>query len=101
MDRATSPSAGSRKVEPQKKVVTFIVDVELQIADPDVIERVTGPGGDEWREQLYDLHTEQDVLKHLAYNCVANGCENATMLDGWADLPREAVRMRVAEVDDL
>jgi hypothetical protein len=82
-----------------KRRVEFTRTVVVTVNDPDVIERVTGPNGDNWREQLYDLHSEEDVLAHLAYNCVANGCENARMLDGWADLPADAVTMEV--VDDL
>ena len=39
-------------------------EVEIAISDPDVIERVTGPNGDEWRAQLYDLRTRDDVLEH-------------------------------------
>jgi hypothetical protein len=77
----------------------FIVTVERQVKvtvnDPDVLDRVTGPEGDGWRAQLYDLHTEEDVLRHLAANCLFNGQENARLLDGWADLPAEAVRMEV------
>jgi hypothetical protein len=75
--------------------VELIRTVEITINDPDVIERVTGPNGDNWREQLYNLHTEEDVLAHLAGNCLANGQENASNLDGWGDLPVEAVQMKV------
>jgi len=75
--------------------MTFICDVEVIINDPDVITRVTGPGGDEWHSQLYDLRTESDVVEHLARNCLANGVNNAKMLDGWADLPENAVSMRL------
>lgn len=75
--------------------------VEIDINDPDVIERVTGPKGDEWRAQLYNLHTEEDVLQHLAYNCAVNGQQNAASLDGWADLPVDAVQMQVAEAIPL
>lgn len=85
--------------EPVVEKVLLTVEVELTIKDPDVIERVTGPSGDEWRAQLYNLHTKADVLEHLGYNCVANGCENASMLDGWADLPPDAVEMRVGDVE--
>lgn len=81
------------------KETAFHVEVRITINDPDVIERVTGPGGDEWRSQLYNLYTEKDVLDHLAYNCIANGEQNASRLDGWADLPKEAVEMEIREVD--
>lgn len=85
--------------EATKHKVILEVEVEVEIADPDVIERVTGPSGDEWRSQLYNLHTEGDVLEHLAYNCAVNRCENASLLDGWADLPKEAVQMRVVSAE--
>jgi len=84
--------------ETVKYRVTQEVTVEIEINDPDVIERVTGPKGDEWRAQLYDLHTSGDVLEHLTYNCLANRCQNAALLDGWGDLPAEAVQMQVVEV---
>jgi hypothetical protein len=81
--------------EPITATVTLICDVKIVINDPDVLTRVTGPGGDEWRSQLYNLRTEKDVFEHLAYNRLANGCENAKSLDGWADLPKEAVSMSI------
>lgn len=77
----------------------FTVRVEIDVQDRDVIERVTGPNGDEWRAGMYDLHTERQVLEHLAYNCVANGVGSASRLDGWADLPPEAATMRVVEAN--
>lgn len=38
---------------------------------------------------------DEDVIKHLAFNCVANGCENLRGLDGWADLADDAATMYV------
>jgi hypothetical protein len=73
--------------------------VEIDINDPDVIERVTGPKGDDWRSYAYDLRTKQEVLAHLAHAAVLAGVENAKTLDGWADLPSSAVSMRVCEVE--
>lgn len=78
--------------EPRKRI---LVEVEVTINDRDVIERVTGPKGDIWRAQLYDLHTEEDVLDHLAYNAVANGVRQVNRLEGWADLPDDAAVMEV------
>jgi len=58
-----------------------------------------------WREFYYDLRTEEDVLGHLAFNCLVNGTEDIRRLDGWADVPEDAVRMWVdrntAEVEDV
>ncbi len=75
--------------------------VEIEINNPDVIERVTGPLGDGWRSYAYDLHTKEDVLAHLAHAAVVTGADSAETLDGWADLPREACRMRVVEATPL
>jgi hypothetical protein len=69
--------------------------VVVEIKDPDVIERITGPGGDEWRSRFYDLHTEADVIEHLARNCAVNGVDRVRHLEGWADLPDEAATMWV------
>ena len=82
-------------------LVTTEVTAEIIVNDEDVIERVTGPDGDEWRSKLYDLHTRDDVLNHLAYNCIVNGRRDVTMLDGWADLSRDVTRMDIIEVDPL
>jgi hypothetical protein len=81
--------------------VSVMADVKITITVPDAIERVTGPSGDEWRASFYDLHTEDDVLDHLAYNAVSNGIEDASRLDGWADLERGDVTMFVTRVDAL
>lgn len=78
------------------KIVAYLqIPVLIDMGDTDAIERVTGPGGDEWRASLYDLKTVEDVANHLAFNCVANGVESAHRLDGWGDLPEGAVTMEV------
>lgn len=76
-----------------RKHVQLEAGCEIVINDPDVIERVTGPGGDEWRAVDDNLHTEKDVLGHLAYNCLLNGITKVNQLDGWADLPDDAATM--------
>ena len=75
------------------KRVQLVAGCDVTINDPDVIERVTGLKGDEWRAGLYNLQTEEDVLGHLAYNCLLNGVERVNQLDGWADLPDAAATM--------
>jgi hypothetical protein len=72
--------------------------VEITVNDPEPIERVTGPGGDEWRSHLYDLRTEQDVLDHWAANAIRNGVRDVSELDGWADVPAGTVTMTVVDV---
>ncbi len=48
-----------------------------------------------WRDFYYDLQTEDEVYAHLAFNCLVNGIEDVRRLDGWADVPEDAVRMWV------
>lgn len=78
-----------------KATIQLTCEVNIIIRDPAVITRYTGPEGDYMRSQFYKLHTEFDVLRHLAYNCIANGCADATSLDGWADLSKDAVSMEI------
>lgn len=87
------------------------VSVEITVRDASAIlrcvenhddEGVPQPderGGTGWRNTYYALRTPVDVMGHLAYNCVANGVKDASRLDGWADLERDAVTMRVADAD--
>lgn len=77
-----------------------MVYVDIEVKDESVFERVTGPEGDEFRRALYPLHTRQDVLDHWAYNCIANGVQDANRLDGWADLEDSVVIMRVTDVQE-
>lgn len=80
--------------------VVLRVEVEVTVTDPSVYERATGPEGEQFRATYYDLHTEQDVDAHLAKACL-DGYDDASQLDGWADLPSGAATMQAhsAEVD--
>ncbi len=72
------------------------VGVRINVRNWDAIERIAGPGGDEWRGQFYGgLRSKSDVLAHFAYNAVANGVEDASRLEGWADLDLGDVTMSV------
>jgi hypothetical protein len=73
--------------------------VYVDVRDPDVIERVTGPKGDEWRQQFYPLRTIDDVLHHFAYNAIANGVLDVRRLDGWADVAEDAVTLVLDEIE--
>lgn len=77
------------------------VEVKVTIQDGcDPFSRVTSPvEGPDFRLTLYDLFTEKDVLDHLVYNCAANGIDDASRLDGWADLEPGQVTMEVIYVD--
>ena len=67
------------------------VTVTITVHDPDVLNRVLGPEGEEWRSQFYPLHTLDDVLNHLAFNAISNGVSDISRLEGWADLDSTAV----------
>jgi hypothetical protein len=79
-----------------QREVTFSGTVIIEIDEryDDVITRCT-ENIDGWRDNLYDLRTEEQVLRHLAANCVANGVEDAFSLDGWADLLEGMVTMTI------
>lgn len=78
---------------------TVETQVEITVNDPEVIERVTGPGGDEWRSHFYALENAADVIDHFAYNFVVNGVDDIRRLDGWADAPEDAVTFRVLSTE--
>jgi hypothetical protein len=84
---------GQREHEAQAYDVEVLTTVRVTVNDPGVIERITGPDGDEWREQMYPLHSRDDVLAMLADNCARRGVERVNRLDGWADLPDDAATM--------
>lgn len=70
------------------------VDVVITIHDDapkDVISRCFTK---EWRDSMYTLRDEDEVIEHLAYNAAINGVEDVSRLDGWADVPRGMVKMR-------
>jgi hypothetical protein len=81
---------------PREFFVTLQVTVKVRVNDPLVLSRPV-ENTDGWRDDLYDLRTEDDVLGHLAYNCAVNGYHNGLLLDGWADLPVGAVGMDVTD----
>lgn len=50
----------------------------------------------DWRDHMYsDMDTREKVLAHFADNAIRNGVDDASSLDGWADLERGAVTMEV------
>ena len=53
---------------------------------------------DEWRRNLYDLRTPEDIAKHIGYNLIFNGA-SLSHLDGWADLPDKDARAMRHDLD--
>lgn len=54
-----------------------------------------------WQDQYWPVADECDVIRHFAFNAVANAVDDASSLDGWADLERDAVTMQVGRDMDL
>lgn len=44
---------------------------------------------------------ESDGLEMLAYNALRNGVDDASRLDGWADLDRGMVQLQVTDVEAI
>ena len=75
---------------------TAYVDVEIADDAPsDVLTRMQDP---EHYEGLYGFMNEDQVLDHWVFNCIANGVEDVSRLDGWGDLDRGMVRVVVGNV---
>lgn len=62
--------------------MTIETDVEIEFMD-DAINVIYDK---EWREQLYDLATPEEVASFLGYNMVVNDLK-LSHIDGWADQP--------------
>lgn len=83
-----------------KYLVTSTVYVTVTVRNPAVIERVTGPGGGEWRSQYYPtIETAEDVVEHFAFNAITNGVHDITRLDGWADCDKDDVLIEIEDMD--
>ncbi len=97
--------------QPQEFYVDFRVSVKVRITDPSVITRCVDnhddegnpqpdvKGGAGWRNMFYAITTAEQVVEHLAYNCIANGTETASQLEGWADLSAGAASMFIDRGD--
>ena len=87
--------------------IELAVTVDVVVNNPDAIARcvenhpapsIAHPEA-RWRDQYYDLSTEQEVYEHLARVCVYAGFDDASRLDGWGDLDSDEVTMTVTEVE--
>jgi hypothetical protein len=98
--RGTRQAGATQGATVSTEYVPVRAEVCIEIADGiDPFERVTGPEGDDFRHNLYDLHTREDVVNHWAYNAVANGVHDASYLDGWADYERGLITFYVNHVE--
>lgn len=93
--------------------ITFTGEAEVTVRDDRVILRITENRDDEdrpeghpeynaersYRNTLYRIDSEGDVLEMLLWNAAANGIRQANRLDGWADLDREAAEVRIDRIE--
>ena len=61
--------------------------------DTDAITRCT-ENHDGWQEAYYPINSEEEVYQQFAYNCIVNGVEDISRLDGWADIEPGTHTMR-------
>jgi len=88
---------GKRKFKVIFELDGWDVDSGLIELDQKVIDVVD----DEWRSQLYDLHTPEEIAAHIGYNLILNKAK-LTDLDGWADLTNDLARViRWPNLDDF
>ena len=74
------------------------ITVDEALCPKDIFER--GAESDfPYRDNAKGGLTRDGVIAHLAHNAVANGVEDISRLDGWADYPRGAVTFRVEVFD--
>lgn len=81
----------------------FDLAAEVQfIFDPDAVDPfywINEDGNKQWRmEGIYsNVRTPEDIWTHLAYNAIFNGVTDAYRLDGWAELNKGDLTMRVRD----
>lgn len=73
----------------EPEYVTATVTYRVVINNEDVVRRCT-ENVDGWQDDFYMLKTRADVLQHLAYNLGLHDLR-LSQLEGWADLPDDAV----------
>lgn len=81
--------------------VNAYVDIIVNDNAPDdIFTRAEDVEG--FQKPLYgdEVKDKDTVLQHWAYNAVANGVQSPHRLDGWADLDRDAVQIRVTDVTE-
>lgn len=90
---------GDRAKKPPKKgmrrfTVTMTAEMTLDVSQELLDEVLT----DEWRAQMYQLHTPEEVAHHLAFNLIQG--RSFQSLDGFAMLPDNAVEEVSSELFD-
>jgi hypothetical protein len=84
-----------------QKQVTYGLTAEVTFDIAEGVDLTHWPDPDTGEKQhrmtgIYpDIVTEDQMLAHLAYNAIFNSVQDASRLDGWADLERGQITMRV------
>ena len=85
----------------KKYLVTMSVDVVVEIdEDTTAVTRATDNVEDFHDFFVPPITDEEGVVKYLASAAVVTGVEDASRLDGWADLEYGQATMRVRDVTD-
>lgn len=81
-----------RKPTPERFDVEFTGEVVVTVTDPAVFDRVNET---EWSRNFYGINTKTAMVRHLVWNCIANGYGDASRLDGFADIDEGVVTMEI------
>jgi len=76
---------------------TFIIDYSIFGEDVsgaiiELDQQVIDAVDDDWRANIYPLHTPEDIARHICDNMVRNRLQ-LSQLDGWADMDNSLAKM--------
>lgn len=78
-----------------KRVISVDAEVEIEFRDGLDWETYEEDGKRVWRGDGYGFVDQEDLIQNLVWNALANGANDASRVDGWADLERGDITMRV------
>lgn len=78
-----------------KRVISVDAEVEIEFRDGLDWETYEEDGERIWRGNGFGLVDQEDLIQNLVWNALANGVNDASRMDGWADLERGDITMRV------
>ena len=74
---------------PREFLVEVRGDVIIRL-DQSVLDVVD----EDWRDQFYELWTDDEIVEHVCYNLLVNRIPLSSM-DGWADQPKDRAELIV------
>jgi hypothetical protein len=69
--------------------VTYLVEGVIDIDDAVIAAGLST----DFRKMFYTLDDEHEVVDHVAYNFIRNGVRDLQSLDGFADQPKDSVKL--------